>query len=78
LEFRHTHLLSLLEPHMPRDWPGAAGALFSAEERLARVPALGFGTEAENAGDVEGDQGKKGEWKGCTAGQQRRPEGQPE
>ena len=38
-------------PRLPRDWPGAAGALFSAEERLARVTALG-GAAAENAGDA--------------------------
>jgi hypothetical protein len=41
----------VIVPHLPRDWPRAAGALFSAEERLARVTALG-GTEAENMGDA--------------------------
>ena len=40
LEFRHTHLLSLLEPHMPRYWPGGHGEIEQGKHSAGPVVLL--------------------------------------
>lgn len=38
--FRHTHLLSLLEPHMPRYWPGGQGEIEQGKHSAGPVVLL--------------------------------------